>query len=145
MNIVEIQLENCSGIGKFDYKFDFAGLDTGTFLVYAPNGTMKTSFATTLDLISKDESGSMPCDRVYNSRTTTYTILADGATVDPESILVVNAEDNQYDASSKISSFIASKDLKKKYDAIYSKLTAKKDDYIKKLKKTSQSTDCENE
>lgn len=145
MNIVEIQLDNCFGIGKFNYKFDFAASNTGTFLIYAPNGTMKTSFARTLDLIAKDESGSMPCDKVYNSRTTTHSILADGNPLDPESILVVNAEDTAYDASTKISSFIASKDLKKKYDAIYTQLTAKKDDYIKKLKKVSQSTDCENE
>jgi len=145
MNIVEIQLDNCFGIGKLEYKFEFGALKTGTFLIYAPNGTMKTSFARTLDLIAKDESGSMPCDKVYNSRTTAHIILADRTTLAPESILVVNAEDNNYDASSKISSFIASKDLKKKYDAIYSQLTTKKDDYIKKLKKISQSTDCENE
>lgn len=43
MNIVEIQLDNCFGIGKFHYKFDFVTLKTGTVLIYAPNGTMKTS------------------------------------------------------------------------------------------------------
>jgi energy-coupling factor transporter ATP-binding protein EcfA2 len=145
MNTVEIQLDNCFGIGKFHYKFDFGALKTGTVMIYAPNGTMKTSFAKTLDLIAKDESGSMPCDKVYGARKTTYSILADGATLANESILVVNAEDNDYDSSSKISSFIASKELKKKYDAIYSQLSSKKGDYIKKLKKTSQSTDCENE
>lgn len=145
MNIIEIQLQNCFGIGKLDHKFDFAQLNTGSFLIYAPNGTMKTSFAKTLDLISKNDAKTMPSDRVYDSRPTTYKVLADGNSIPFESILVVNAEDNTYDASTKISSFIASKDLKKKYDEIYSDLDAKKSEYIKKLKQVSQSTDCESE
>lgn len=145
MNTIEIQLQNCFGIGKLDHKFDFAQLNTGSFLIYAPNGTMKTSFAKTLDLISKNDAKAMPSDRVYDSRPTTYKILADGNPIPLESILVVNAEDNTYDASTKISSFIASKDLKKEYDDIYSDLDAKKSEYIKKLKQVSQSTDCESE
>jgi hypothetical protein len=145
MNQVDLQLANCFGIGKFYYNFDFKAIQTNTFLIYAPNGTMKTSFAKTMDLIAKDDPASLPCDKVYNNRPTAYSILADGVPLAPESILVVNAEDNNYDTSSKISSFIASKDLKKKYDAIYTDLTAKKSEYIKKLKTVSQSTDCENE
>lgn len=145
MNIVKIQLDNCFGIGKFYYDFDFETLQTGSFLLYAPNGTMKTSFARTMDLIAKNEAGTVPCDRIYSSRATAYSIHSDGIAIPPESILVVNAEDTSYDGSSKISSFIASKDLKKKYDAIYTDLTARKADYIKKLKAVSQSTDCENE
>ncbi len=145
MNKIEIQLENCFGIGKFDHKFDFGQLNSNSFLIYAPNGTMKTSFAKTLDLIAKNDTKSMPCDRVYNNRATTHNILADGNTIENESLLVVNAEDITYDSSSKISSFIASKDLKKKYDEIYIELETKKNDYIKKLKLVSQSTDCETE
>ena len=145
MNILEIRLQNCFGIGKLDHKFDYGLLNTNTFLIYAPNGTMKTSFAKTLDLISKDDATSMPSDRVYGARATTHNITADGIAIATESILVVNAEDNNYDSSTKISSFIASKDLKKKYDEIYSELEDKKADYIKKLKQVSQSTDCETE
>jgi hypothetical protein len=145
MNIIEIQLQNCFGIGKLDHKFDFGQLNTGSFLIYAPNGTMKTSFAKTLDLISKNDVKAMPSDQVYDNRSTTYKILADGNSIPLESILVVNAEDNTYDTSTKISSFIASKDLKKKYDDIYSELDDKKSEYIKKLKQVSQSSDCETE
>ena len=78
MYVIEIQLENCFGIGKFYHKFDFGQLNTGSFLIYAPNGTMKTSFAKTLDLISKNDAKAMPSDRVYDSRLTKYKILADG-------------------------------------------------------------------
>ncbi|MBI5373633.1 MAG: hypothetical protein HZA79_16535 [Sphingobacteriales bacterium] len=145
MNILEIQLQNCFGIGKFNHKFDYRLLNTNTFLIYAPNGTMKTSFAKTLDLISKNDTTLMPSDRVYGTRVTNHNITADGITLATESILVVNAEDTNYDTSTKISSFIASKELKKKYDEIYSELNEKKADYIKKLKQVSQSTDCETE
>lgn len=60
MNIIEIQLKNCFGIGKLDHKFDFAQLNTGSFWCLLPNGTMKTSFAKTLDLISKNDPKTIP-------------------------------------------------------------------------------------
>ena len=59
MNILEIQLQNCFGIGKLDHKFEFGQLATNSFLIYAPNGTMKTSFAKTLDLIAKNDTESI--------------------------------------------------------------------------------------
>lgn len=145
MKNIDIKLENCFGIGKFDYSFKFGELDTNSFLVYAPNGTMKTSFALTLDKISKNEKNNLPCDRVYEDRKSHFEITVDGNDILPESILVVNAEDNNYDATNKISSFVASKELKKKYDEIYSDLDSKKNEYIKKLKEVSKSTDCETE
>ncbi len=145
MDILEIQLRNCFGIGSFDHKFNYGQLNTNSFLIYAPNGTMKTSFARTLDLISKNNSQTMPSDRVYGSRATSHNILVDSNPISIDSILVVNAEDNTYDTSTKVSSFIASKELKKKYDEIYSELDDKKTEYVKKLKQVSQSTDCESE
>lgn len=145
MNNIYIKLENCFGIGKFEYNFKFEELKTNSFLIYAPNGTMKTSFALTLDKISKNEKNNLPCDRAYENRRPNFEITVDGNKILPESILVVNAEDNNYDATNKISSFVASKELKKKYDEIYSDLDSKKNEYIKKLKEVSKSTDCETE
>lgn len=145
MNTINIELENCFGIGKFEYTFDFGGEETNAFIIYAPNGSMKSSFAKTLDLISKNDSENLPCDRVYKERITKYKIEVNGIQISPESILVVNAEDSNYDTSSKISTFIASKELKNKYDEIYADLENKKGEYLKKLKQESQSTDCEKE
>lgn len=144
MKKIEIELKNCFGIGDFTHKFNFGELETNSFLIYAPNGTMKTSFAKTLNLISKDDSKSIG-DKVYPTRPTSFKILADEEAISTSSILVVNAEDNNYDSSTKISSFIASKELKEKYDKIYSDLDNQKAEYIKKLKAISQSTDCESE
>lgn len=143
MNCINIELQNCFGIGKLVHTFNFKQLNTNSFLIYAPNGTMKTSFAKTLDLIAKNDTKLMPSDRVYGNRKTKYQIIVDGKPILNTSILVVNAEDTNYDTSTKISSFIASKELKKRYDKIYSELEVQKIEFIKKLKQVSQSTDCE--
>lgn len=143
MNQLDISLENCFGIGKLDHIFNFKKSQTS--LIYAPNGTMKTSFARTLDLISKNDSKKLPCDLVYKSRVTKFKILADGNEINPTNILVINSEDSSFDASSKISTFLASKELKKEYDDIYKELNTNKVEFIKKLKLVSQSTDCEKE
>ena len=143
MNFIDIKLKNCFGIGRFHHKFEYKQVKTNSFLIYAPNGTMKTSFAKTLDLISKNEPKSMPGDSVYSDRISEYKVFTDVGQIPIESILVVNAENSSFDATDKISSFIASKDLKKKYDKIYSELENQKSEYLKKLKQISQSTDCE--
>lgn len=143
MEKLYVKLENCYGIGNFEKEFDFS--NTNTFLIYAPNGTMKTSFARTFECISKNDKKISPSDRAYPNRKTTYSILSDNQKIDADSIFVVNAEDNSFDATNKISSFIASKELKQKYDLIYFELDKAKGEFIKKLRTSSQSTDCETE
>ncbi len=143
MKQLNIDLENCFGIGKLNHQFDFE--KSNTHLVYAPNGTMKTSFAKTFELVSKDDPSNKPCDRIYKSRVSNYEILKEDSEVNPDDILVINAEDDSFDASSKISSFLASKELKDEYDKIYQELNELKVEFIKKLKVISQSTDCESE
>lgn len=145
MNSIEIQLENCFGIGKLTHLFDFRQLNSNSVLIYAPNGTMKTSLAKTLDLIAKNDTKLKPGDRVYENRLTKHEVFSDGIPIANDSILVVNAEDSNYDSSNKISSFIARQELKKKYDDIYSELERQKGEYLKKLKQVSLSTDCESE
>src|SRR5690606_35857148 len=145
METLSVDLEYCFGIGKFKHDFEFTNRQTNTFLIYAPNGTMKTSFAKTFDLIAKNEPKNMPRDKVYEKRQAKHEILVDGEQILPESILVINAENDTIDSSSKLSSFIASKDLKARYDSIYNELEYQRAEFIKKLKVVSQSTDCEGE
>lgn len=143
MDLLTINLENCFGIGELTQNFDFS--KSKTFLIYAPNGTMKTSFAKTFDAVSKNDPKNQPRDRVYNDRVTKCEILIDGKQIIAEDILVVNAEDATFNASHKISTFLASKDLKVRYDEIYLELNNRKNEFIKRLKTISQSTDCESE
>jgi hypothetical protein len=143
MKKLDINLENCYGIGKLNHSFDFS--KSNSYLIYAPNGTMKSSFAKTFSDLSKNDKKIIPCDRIYQTRKTIYEVKIDGTTIVPETILVIDAEDSTFDASAKISNFIASKELKKRYDEIYQELDKNKSDFIKKLKSVSQSSDCENE
>lgn len=142
MNILSIDFENCFGIGKIQHEFDFT--DSNSYLIYAPNGTMKTSFAKTFDLISKNDKKQQPKDLVYEKKSK-FEVLADHSPISHNSILVVNAEDNSFDATQKITRFVASKELKEEYDKIYDELNTAKSELLKKLKATSQSSDCEGE
>ena len=56
MDSVFIKLTNCHGINKFSHEFHFTKKgtkNTNISLIYAPNGTMKTSLAKTLRDIGK--------------------------------------------------------------------------------------------
>ena len=44
MKELKLDLEYCHGINKFNYNFDL----NNDYLIYAPNGSMKTSFSKTL-------------------------------------------------------------------------------------------------
>lgn len=142
MNVLSIDFENCFGIGKLQHDFDFTA--SNSYLIYAPNGTMKTSFAKTFDLIAKNDKKNQPRDLVY-AKSPKFEILCDKEAINHSSVLVVNAEDNSFDASQKLTTFIASKELKDRYDEIYAQLNTAKADLLKKLKTISQSSDCEGE
>jgi len=141
MEKLSIDFENCYGIGSLKNEFDFS--KSNVVIVYAPNGTMKTSFARVFQDISRNDK-IKPCDRVYPDRKSVFSVLVDGKEINYEAVLVVNAEDH-IDSVDKISNFIANADLKKRHDSIYADLDKNKNDFIKKLKKVSQSTDCESE
>lgn len=142
MNLLSVNLENCFGIHEFKQEFDFS--QNNTVLIYAPNGIMKTSFAKTLECISKGNKKDMPRDLVYSEREPTYEILADRNEILPKSILVVNT-DTDIDAQDQITTILASKDLKNEYDALYKDLNYEKKEFLKKLKDVSSSSDCESE
>lgn len=142
MEKLKIDFENCYGIGKFEKEFDFT--KSNTFLVYAPNGTMKTSLTKTLAYFA-GETDEQPADKVYPGRVSKYEVKVDGNDITEAEILIVNPETEGYDSSDKISTFVASKELKNRYDTIYSELEARRKGFITKLKKVSQSADCESE
>lgn len=143
MNELSISLENCFGISKFNHTFRFT--DKNCVLIYAPNGMMKSSFAKTFECISKNDSTKFPVkDRIYSSRKSECRILCDGTDIVPSTIFVANAE-TELDTNSRITAFLASKELKERYESIYAELSAIKMDFLAKLKTTSRSSDCESE
>ncbi len=144
MNKLDIHLENCFGIRKFDCTFTFTK-GKNTAMIYAPNGTMKTSFAKTMSIISKNDPKQRVYDQLFEDRSSISNVFTDDKPIDPINIFVVNAEDDNYDASAYCSTFLASKELKQEYDKIYNELITAKNLFIKKLKSDSISSDCEEE
>lgn len=138
---VKTELKHCFGIYDFAQEFDFS--KSNSVLVYAPNGLMKTSFAQTFECIAKNKTNEI-CDRINPSNKTICNITVDDMLIKPESIFVVNAEDD-INSTEKISTLLASKELKNKYDSIHKEIESEKNKIINKIKEDFNIQNCENE
>ncbi|MDD2269325.1 MAG: hypothetical protein PHY15_07290 [Eubacteriales bacterium] len=142
INKLSINWENCYGIKSLHHEFLF-GRGCPIHLIYAPNGSMKTSFAKTMSYLS-DQAKDKPCDLLHKENESKCEVLVDNNTIPKEDIFVVNGDDD-IDSSKSFINFLASSELKSKYDEIYNKLTTEKEALMSKLKSISSSTDCEKE
>ena len=100
-------MENCYGIGKLEHEFEFTS-DCPYSVVYAPNGTMKTSLTKTFQVYAR---GLAPGDLVYPDRESVAIFReGNGAALAPESVYVVDPE-NFVSAEKSVSAFLASEEL----------------------------------
>lgn len=139
---IKIDWEYCFGIKRLLHEFSFNDKQRVN-LIYAPNGTMKTSFAKVMQCLSGQSKGT-PCDQLHKETVSKYETLIDGHNASQDDLYVING-DQEIDSSASFVNFLASSELKTKYDAIYLKLTKEKEELMKKLKVSTQSTDCESE
>ena len=132
MNKININLEYCHGINKLKYEFNFT--KNNSSLIYAPNGTMKTSFTKTLlDLKSDIESK----DNIFTDRVSKREIFkSDGSNLLSNELLVVESFKDNYE-SEKMTNLLVSKELKKEYDSINKTIDSKKSELLKLLSKVS--------
>jgi predicted ATP-binding protein involved in virulence len=121
MNKLKIELQNCYGIKKLNHEFDFS--DCKTFVIYAPNGVMKTSFAKTLKNIAN---GEQPCDQIDEALKPVYNFFIDNSNtqIKPEEICVIeHYNEKVFDLSEdKILTLLADDKTKKEYLAIFSEI-----------------------
>lgn len=145
MNKLKIKLENCYGIKSLDYEFVFTN-DHQAYAIYAPNGVMKTSFANTFKDLSN---GDTPCDRMDASLVSTYEAITDGtgSQIKSESICVIEPYNEKiFDTSGdKVLTLLANEEIRREYLEIYDELEKEKQILIKRLKKISASSNCEDE
>ena len=139
---LKIDWKNCYGIKEFCHEFQFTP-EKQIHLVYAPNGSMKTSFAKTMRYLS-GQSKDKPCDKLHDKDESSFILKVDDLDVPKENIFVVNGDDD-IDSSKSFVNFLASSELKDIYDSIYQQLSEKKDSLMSKLKSASSSSDCEKE
>ena len=139
---IKINWKNCFGIKQLEHEFKFEN-SKPIHLLYAPNGSMKTSFAKTMKFLS-GQSKEKPCDKLRPHEESKFEVFVDTNVISKDSIFVVNGDDD-IDSSASFVNFLASSELKSKYDEIYKKLTKEKDALMTKLKSASVSSDCEKE
>lgn len=133
MNKIDINLQYCYGISTLLHEFDFSNNNMPVVL-YAPNGTMKTSLAKTMRDYSK---GVAPKDLIFEERVSSCTVVDEfGVPLNAESLFVVESINEKY-SSERISSLLASDALKTEYDGIFNTIATKLEELFKKLKKQS--------
>lgn len=126
---LKINFQNCYGINKFVYNFNF---DKNNYLIYAPNGTMKTSFFRTFDDYLNDKKAR---DVFYEDRITVQEILDENdKNFSKESIVLIKSQYDK-DYSESMSYLLVNSTLKKRYDSIFKSIDKIKKDLEKELKK----------
>lgn len=129
MKKLKVEFENCYGIKKLKYDFGFE--NRRTFLIYSPNGVMKTSFAKTFLDISK---GNNSKDLIYPEAQTKRIVVDENNTeINTQSVFVIPPYNETY-KSEKVSTLLVNAKLRNEYEAINLKIDEKKNELLNSLK-----------
>ncbi len=121
MKKLGINLEHCYGIRKLQTEFDFERYGD-VFAIYAPNGTMKTSFAKAFKDLSE---GKISSDRIWTNNETKRQIEDENRNgLAPENVFVIEPYNDRY-RSDRVSTLLANDELRKQYDAIHIEINKK--------------------
>lgn len=132
MQKVSIHLENCYGIGKLVYEFDFG--QANAYSVYAPNGFMKTSLSKTFLDLSRSKNSS---DLIHPERETKREIKVEtGNDLKSEQVFVIEPYNESFD-SEKTSLLLVNQTIKKQYDEALKKIEERKSELFRRLKQRS--------
>lgn len=129
MDRVRVQLANCYGIKKLDHEFDFS--EHRAYAVYAPNGSMKSSFAETFKNVAEGKSSS---DRIFPSRATLRKITDEnGADLPQTSVLVLPPYDEFFGSNEKTSTLLVNATLRKEFEQLYADVETSKAAFVKAM------------
>jgi energy-coupling factor transporter ATP-binding protein EcfA2 len=134
MEKLNFELRNCYGINYLQDSFDFT--NKNIFSIYAPNGTMKTSFSKTFLRISE---GKLPQDDLYGLEsefTITTEISGILTAIIPKEIFVIKPY-KEYTADESISALLVNEERKTEYDTLTLNILSKKKSLISKLNRLS--------
>lgn len=120
-----INLQNCYGINKLNHEFDFIvekdgkEIKNNTFIIYAPNGVMKTSFT---KVFKKFQSGTKKDledikDHIYDKENLKE-IKIDNQNIDSNSIFVINSFESLY-SSDKMADLLIDKESKDQLEDVF--------------------------
>ncbi|MGN1276870.1 MAG: hypothetical protein ACI4UK_07765, partial [Floccifex sp.] len=127
MKQLKLNLTNCHGIKKLNENIDFS--DNNIAIIYAPNGTMKSSLAKTFEAL---RDGIPVEEKVFNS-TSSYNITdEENIPISGDKIIVVNPfDENLFEGQGLL---MANDNLRRKYLSIYKSIEEKKELLYTKVK-----------
>ena len=137
MNELRLDLSNCYGIQRMNTSIDYS--NNNVAIIYAPNGTMKSSLAKTFEAIRDNKPVE---ERVFGFRSSCSIVDEHNTNITPESIIVINPfDENAYENQGML---MANDELRKKYMVIHKTIEEKKQNLYnlikEKLKYSSRSS-----
>ena len=146
---VKINFEHCYGIHKLCSNFDFS--KSNMQLIYAPNGTMKTSFAKTFKDMSDPRGKIKPHDQLDETLQPTYKVMVEDDSgnerdITPDEIKVIKSYDESaFKSEEAILTLLANKEIRQQYIDIFKELDNEKKSALSPLKKITGSSNYEQE
>lgn len=136
------KLENCYGIPKMEYNFQFSDVKKA-HLIYAPNGIMKTSFANTIeDVFEGRETKDVFFPERQSIRILKFNSLQ-GDDLGKEDILVIKPYAEYYKSENQ-NVLVADQDLRDEYEALHNEIKKKMDSLFKHVNSLSRKRSSEN-
>ncbi|KUO52322.1 MAG: hypothetical protein APF76_04620 [Desulfitibacter sp. BRH_c19] len=138
MSTLNVILKNCYGIKDFEQDFVFTTSTENpkakAYVIYAPNGVMKTSFTKTFEDISR---GEQPKEERYH-RPTTCKIKLNESPISKETIYVLKSEIDIKSENPAITNILVNPEHKARYDELLIELDKLKNKLIGTLQKLSK-------
>lgn len=136
MDELKLNLSNCYGIQKMNTSIDYS--NNNVAIIYAPNGTMKSSLAKTFEAIRDNKPVE---ERVFGLISSCCIADEHNNNIIPESVIVINPfDENAYENQGML---MANDELRKKYMVIHKTIEEKKQNLYslikEKLKYSSRS------
>lgn len=127
MDELRLDLENCYGIQKMVQSIDYS--NNNVAIIYAPNGTMKSSLAKTFEAIRDDK----PVEEKVFGFTSIFNITDDhNMKISGDKIIVINPfDENAYENQGLL---MANETLRRKYLLIHKSIEEKKDNLYAQIK-----------
>lgn len=127
MQKLKLDLENCYGIKKMNETIDYS--NNNVAIIYAPNGTMKSSLAKTFEAIRDDRQVE---EKIYGFKSSCSISDEDNVAISKEEIIVINPfDENAYEGQGLL---MANEPLRKAYLNIHDSIESKKESLYSKIK-----------
>lgn len=134
MDKLKLQLEHCYGIRKLDVVLDFGG--NAAIAIYAPNGSMKSSLASTFQDIAD---GKVSRDRIFPNRATVRVVQDENsANIGAADVLVLRPYEEFASKGNATATLLVNAALRQEYEALHAGVTAARAALITAVKATAK-------